>query len=158
MKINIVKKNLLWIIIVILMSGSITVMATPLYDQGNILYKKGRYAQDAQAMDLYSNAAKDGDKEAIFAIATMHYYGEGTKQNYLETKKWLVPNAKNGHAESQALLGLMYHKGQGGNIDLEKATEWLEQSALQCNDTAQFWLSTLLWQQQKEQKNNNVRD
>lgn len=87
----------------------------------------------------------------------MYYYGEGVSQDYLEAKKRLTLNAMRGHAESQALLGLMYQKGQGTKIDLKKAIEWLEQSALQCNDTAQNWLSALLWKQRKEKKDNKVR-
>ena len=112
------------IITILLILQSTIVMASPLYDQGNVLYEKAQYSE---AMALYIKAAKDGDKEAIFAIATMHYYGEGVKKDYIKTKKWLLPNAENKHSESQALLGLMHQKGQGGKIDLEKAKEWLEQ-------------------------------
>ena len=147
-------KHIIKIIAIFIVLKSTIIMASPLYDQGNKLYKKGQYSD---AMALYTKAAKDDDQEAIFAIATMHYYGEGVKKDYTKTKKWLVPNAENGHSESQALLGLMHQKGQGGEVELGKAIEWLEQSAFQCNDTAQNWLSSLLWKHQKEDKDNNVR-
>ncbi|MDE6850611.1 MAG: sel1 repeat family protein, partial [Clostridia bacterium] len=54
----------------------------------------------------------------------------------------LLKSAESGNAEAQYELALRYHKGNGVEIDFEKALYWYEQSANRGYVNAQAWLGS----------------
>ncbi|MDR3228199.1 MAG: hypothetical protein LBT53_02120 [Puniceicoccales bacterium] len=50
-----------------------------------------------QAFALFSNAAKQGSRPAMFHLALMHKYGRGTPQNNTAAEKWLTTAATAGY-------------------------------------------------------------
>ena len=128
-------------------------------------YKELADEGDASAQLLYSVALRDGlgtkeNKRAAFKYAKMaadqgfersyfcvwRGYAEGWagttntgkalkwQRKFLE---WVIPEAEQGNARAQALLGYCYATGQGMEKDLEKATKWCLAAAKQGYGPAQ---------------------
>jgi TPR repeat protein len=51
--------------------------------------------------------------------------------NYKKASKWYKKAAKQGHAEAQYNLGIMYYNGRGVDVNYKKAIEWYEKAAEQ---------------------------
>ena len=54
----------------------------------------------------------------------------------------LIFQAEKGDSNAQALLGRKYLEGEGVDIDINKAFEWLQKSVAQNNPEAQLYLAS----------------
>jgi len=61
----------------------------------------------------------------------MHIKGEGVPQSYVEAVKWFRLAAEQGHATSQAELGIGYTKGEGVPQNYVIAHMWFNLAASQ---------------------------
>jgi len=74
-----------------------------------------------------------GNKEATQEVA----------QDYAESVKWYTKAAEQGHARSQAWLGVMYSLGFGVNRDYKTAAKWYRKAADQGNVLGQLRIARL---------------
>ncbi len=78
-----------------------------------------------------------GDSEAQYALGNQFYTDTGTKFNLHKAKHWYRIAAKNGHADSQAKLGIIYIKQK----NYSEAITWLRRAALQDHPQALFQMA-----------------
>ena len=76
------------------------------------------------AINLWSDEAISGDREAQYILGTLYLDGKGVSQSYSETLKWFQASAEQGYALSQNALANMYFFGRGVPADQKKATDW----------------------------------
>lgn len=100
-------------------------------------------SQSSFATDL--SLAKQGNAEAQFLIGARYFFGEvdGIQQDYDQAKKWLEQAAKQGYANSQYALAVMYAQGLGVKQDYDQARTLLEQAAAQGHTYAQEALNDM---------------
>lgn len=103
--------------------------------------------QDAVAQQCVSNLAglqqqaQAGSAQAQTDLGWCHEYGVGTAKNARQAAEWYEKAAAQGHAGSQAQLGLMYDTGMGGLAKNEQRAAQLYQQAASAGDpTGQFYL------------------
>ena len=68
-------------------------------------------------LERWLQQASEGDVDAQFAYAFVHYRGIGVAQNYELARQWFAPAAAQGHVESAFFLGAMLANGWGGIKD-----------------------------------------
>ncbi len=112
-----------------------------LIKQGLNSYDEGNYAD---ALKSWKSASKVGSREADFLLGFLY---DGVLQNDTEAFSFFTKAASSGHIQAQINVGLKYEKGEGTNIDKEKALYWYSQAAFNQNDVAQFRLASLLQQE-----------
>ena len=56
--------------------------------------------------------ADQGNTNAQTELALMYYLGKGVTIDFKEAVKWARRAAEQGDAQGQAILGVMYHKGE----------------------------------------------
>ena len=69
--------------------------------------------------------AKGGDRQAAEILARI-YSTQGELLNYSEAYQWAKVASEQGSASSQAMLGLMYLRGDGIEKNPEKAQQYLQ--------------------------------
>ncbi|MCQ2771401.1 MAG: hypothetical protein MJ236_06370, partial [Clostridia bacterium] len=113
--------------------------------QRAVMYREGKDCDiDVQkAMYLFEKAAKQGHKEAQFALGQMYATGEGCNIDMQQAFYWIEQAAKKGHSLAQAVLGTMYVTGSGCNEDKKQALYWTERAAKQGDGSAQFNLGLM---------------
>ncbi len=84
-----------------------------------------------RALQLYLQAAEQGNPEAQFIVGGMYYRGQGTDPNPVEAFTWLLRAERNGRfsAESLALIGTMYLQGVGVPQNYTEAEKYLRRAA-----------------------------
>jgi uncharacterized protein len=78
----------------------------------------------AEAVKWYRLAADQGNAEAQFKLAELHYGGLGVPKDYDEGDKWLRLSADHGWAEAQVALGNFYEHGAIGPKNFVQAHMW----------------------------------
>ena len=68
------------------------------------------------------------------------YYAHNEK-DYATARKHYEPLAKQGHANAQLMLGILYYYGKGVLKDYKQSAKWFRLSAEQNHRGAQSWLS-----------------
>ena len=96
-------------------------------EQGKVCFKEDM----EKAVELFQNAAEQGDAEGQFQLANSYRFGLGVKKNVPKMLYWLRLSAMQGYAEAQYALGICYQDGIGVKADIEKAMDWYERSAAQ---------------------------
>lgn len=114
--------------------------AASTYRKGEDAYRRQDYTE---AFRLYSEAAEQGNIDAIYQIAGMYYMGRGVAQNYGEAARWYRKGCDKGDSNSMFRLGIMYEEGQGVPQDYDEAARWYEKSAAKGNPTARHRLNDL---------------
>ena len=66
-------------------------------------------------------------------------------RNYALALKEITPLAKNGHADAQHLLGLMYYMGRGVTRDYKQALQWHRKAAQQGKSDAQYVVGAMYY-------------
>lgn len=84
-------------------------------------------------------ASPSSDAQKNFDAGIAAYQANNLKLAFQEFQT----AAKNGHADSQFNLGLMYEQGIGTDKDESQAVTWYRESAVQGNSAAQFNLAVL---------------
>ncbi len=77
------------------------------------------------------------DKECQRMAAELLMDGASGPEDPARALDYLLKSAKQEHPASQALLGNMYHNGNGVTKDTAEALKWWERSAENCNTWAQ---------------------
>ena len=70
--------------------------------------KAGRYDE---ALDLFKQAAADGDHKAMTEVGLRYYTGKGVRQDYCAAYEWFN-KAKEGDADALNNMGVMFRDGQ----------------------------------------------
>jgi TPR repeat protein/peptidoglycan hydrolase-like protein with peptidoglycan-binding domain len=96
-----------------------------------------------RAFDLFSRAAKQGDKKHQFALGWMYAKVEEVA-NIHEAIKWYRKAASRGHAYSQINLGNIYFSGKKIAKDYAKAIKWYRLAAENGLALAQFEMGAQL--------------
>ena len=109
-----------------------------LITEGLSFYDQGKYAD---ALERWKSASKFGSKEADFLLGFLY---DGILQNDNEALFFFKKAALSGHIQAQVNVGLKYEKGEGTNVNKDKAVYWYSQAALNQDDVAQFRLASLL--------------
>ncbi len=109
------------------------------------LYANGLGIQrdDKKAAEWYRLAAERGDREAMFALAMLHFSGRTGAVNREEGAKLLAAAAKLGNPAAAYDLGLLYIEGQLFPQDFARAAELFRSAAQVGNAEAQYALATL---------------
>ncbi len=81
--------------------------------------------------------------EADFQRGKDFDLGRGVPQDHAKAREWYEKAARQGHANAQNNLGVLYARGEGGPRDYVKAREWYEKAAAQGHAPAQFNLAGL---------------
>lgn len=66
---------------------------------------------------------------AQFNLALMHYFGQGTVQDYAKAFIWFKKAAKSGHVGAQNNVGYLYFNGQSVPQDYLRAYVWFSLAA-----------------------------
>ena len=114
--------------------------------EGLKFYDKGNYAD---ALQRWKSASKAGSKEADFLLGFLY---DGVLQNEKEALFFFTKAALSGHIQAQVNVGLKYEKGEGTNVNREKAIYWYSLAALNQDDNAQFRLASLLQEESGKAK------
>ncbi len=86
------------------------------------LFEQGEYEQ---AYRHWLPVAEQGDPVAQNYLAIQNYLGLGVPRNYKMAKEWFEKAAKNGLADAQYNLGVMYENGDYVDQDYVTAYMWL---------------------------------
>ncbi len=92
---------------------------------------KGIAKNQAKALELYIQAARQGDIESAYIVGGMYYKGQGTVQRHDEAFKWLYKAAVAGKStvESQRILGQFFLSGQNIPVNYQKAEQYYKMAA-----------------------------
>lgn len=93
----------------------------------------------AKALQLYLQAAHQGDSEAQYIAGGMYFKGLGTRKDLTMAFKLLHQAALSGKStpESQQIIGQAFLLGSGAPKDYGKAAEWYTRAAESGNREAQ---------------------
>ncbi len=109
-----------------------------LITEGLNFYDQGRYAD---ALQKWQSASKVGSREADFLLGFLY---DGVLQNDKEALFFFKKAALSGHIQAQVNVGLKYEKGEGTNVNKERAIYWYSRAAFNQDNIAQFRLASLL--------------
>ena len=105
-------------------------------------YDAGYYKQ---AVKLFFDAAKGGQRDAQVNLGKMLEHGRGVKKDETTAFKWYYEAAKRGDIDSQYAIGLMYEQGRGGMTkDIDEARKWYRVAAERGSTDAQRHLAGLM--------------
>ena len=83
-----------------------------------------------KAMEWYTRAAENGNKEAQNELGFMYTVGKGVERDVEKGAELFVQAAYNGLAVAQYNVGIMYYTGNGfKDSDLQKSYAWLNLAA-----------------------------
>ncbi|NML74955.1 peptidoglycan-binding protein [Rhizobium sp. S-51] len=88
-------------------------------------------------------AAKQGDRLALFEIASRYTEGRGVPGDFAEAAKWYQLSADKGFAPAQYRLANLYEKGTGVPRDIAKAKQLYQQAADAGNASAMHNLAVI---------------
>lgn len=97
----------------------------------------------AQALNLLSPLAEQGDPDAQYRLAIMAQNGLGLHKNPLLAFRHMQAAAQQGFALAQHGLGFMYLDGDCAVQDTAKALEWFKLAAAQGLEGSKIILETL---------------
>jgi len=100
-------------------------------------------AMTKRAAEWYRLAAERGDREAMFALAMLHFSGRTGAVDREQGAKLLAAAAKLGNAAAAYNLALLYIEGQLFPQDFARAAELFRTAAQLGNAEAQYALATL---------------
>ena len=98
-----------------------------------------------QGLEELATAARAGDVQAQFNLATRYDLGEGVARDPAEAARWFRLAAQQGDREAQSRLGAMLYHGDGVPRDPGEAFGWLQRAARQGAVPAQRALAVLYY-------------
>ncbi len=96
----------------------------------------------SKALKWFTLAAENGDANAQFMLASLYQKDKKPK----EARNLYYRSAQQGHVGAQYNLGLMHHRGWGGDINYEEARKWFTPAAENGDANAQFMLGYIYHQ------------
>jgi len=94
-----------------------------------------------KALYWYTLAYKNGNMAATNNLASMYYFGQGTKVNYKKAAVLYTIAAKSNDMLAQYNLSMMYFSGEHFKRNPEKSYYWLKKSAINGYKIAQMKLA-----------------
>lgn len=85
--------------------------------------------QYAQALDVCTRAAGQGDPAAQFGLSVMYAEGWGAKKNATTSLQWLQASARQGYPPAEYALASRYAAGSGVSRDRKESVRLLVQAA-----------------------------
>ena len=104
------------------------------FEDGAAALGRGAYAT---AHAEFLALAKQGNRDAPFALGQMHHLGTGFPQNDAVAFKWYREAAELGHPGAQSILGFMHAYGVGTRQDILEGYIWFSLAAAQGNPIAE---------------------
>src|SRR6516225_7033263 len=102
----------------------------PLDTQGNHSINEAiRLGRYDTALKLLEPAARAGNADAQYRLASFYRSGLGTKPDPALAFRWMKSSAEAGHTKAQYNLATMYLAARGTAFDAGKAQEWLRKAA-----------------------------
>lgn len=89
-----------------------------------------------QAIELYEAAAREGVREAMFALGRLWRDGLGVTADSETAAAWFLKAAEKGHLLARYEVGMALRDGRGVKADPDLAREWLESAGLRHPDAA----------------------
>ncbi len=83
----------------------------------------------ASALPVFQALANQGDTDAMWYLAKLHYHGWATEESNALAFKWWGKAANLGDKDSQWKMGTLYELGHGVKEDQKKAFAWYLKSA-----------------------------
>jgi uncharacterized protein len=104
------------------------------FEAGMDAYISGDYVR---AAEVWTALAEQGDAEAQYELAFLHYAGLGVPEDQAEAARLYRLAAEQGMAEAKLWLGFLYQVGLGVEEDPTEAARWYALAAAQGNEHAQ---------------------
>jgi TPR repeat protein len=102
-------------------------------DESYLLGLKAYYdnnsSNDAQAITLLSEAAKQNNADAAFLLGVAYSEGNITEKDLKKALIWYERAANLGDKDAMLSVGWLYYKGEDVTKDLEKAKNWFQKAA-----------------------------
>lgn len=96
-----------------------------------------------KTLQFYTNAVKNGNKDAFFLLGYMYLFGFGTVVDYKKAKELLTLAKNNGDANGMFYLAIMYEDGIGMKPNIQKAFQLYQQASQLGSENAQIRLYNL---------------
>ena len=100
--------KLFYLVLISIMSISTDVLSDN--DIGYKYYQKGNYKK---ALKIWTVEAEEGNKEAIYNIGLLYFFGNGVEKNLPVAFEYCQKSAFMGSPRAQNNLAFMYNKGLG---------------------------------------------
>jgi TPR repeat protein len=97
----------------------------------------------AQAVEILTPSAQEGDAEAALFLGNIYLYGTGLPPDYQLARRWLEVASREGRVDALYNLGAMYDKGIGVERDAQQALHWFVLAADQRDPQAQLNLALI---------------
>ena len=104
------------------------------FNVGWTAYQQGNYAQ---AADIWTRLAKQGDESAQINLGFMYDYGQGVSQSFQQAARWYRAAATQHSAVGQYNLALLISEGKVHPLEGRSADYWLKKSSAQGYENAQ---------------------
>jgi len=108
--------------------------------EANKEYSARRYGQ---ARDLFLQAARFGNGEAMYNLGIIHQFGPGAPQDLRQARRWYLKSARRQISAAMNAIGLMYEHGDGTPQDRVKAARWYRRALKSGNPQAAFNIRNL---------------
>ena len=89
-----------------------------------------------KAQHYFEQAAKQGDKRAMYYLGQIHQRGLGKQRDLAKAASWYKQSAELGFNKSQNEYGMLLAQGQGVKLDYVKAYAWLSLAEKNGNNKA----------------------
>lgn len=89
-----------------------------------------------KAASLLEEAARAGNAEAQYQLASLYRSGRGVPQDAAHAFEWMLAAAKAGHPKAQFNVGKMLLAGHGTPVDRKQGEHWLQRAAAAGSDNA----------------------
>lgn len=117
----------------------------------NYLRGRGVKRDMQKAVELYQQAAEQGNLKAQLDLAQMYSKGVGVPVDFRKSAKWYQKAYAQGSLEAQTSIGVLYMNGFGLPMDYAKAQELLDDSCQKQDKTACSFLQILQKQIARQQ-------
>ncbi len=98
-------------------------------------FNAGSYAT---AVSLWEPHARQGNREAQYAMGVAFYEGKGVSRDLKQALAWFRKAADSGHPTAIFNLGVAYWEGRGVKKNFSQAVDWWERAAELGDTTSQY--------------------
>ena len=94
------------------------------YQIGRIYTLETENQDMGKAIEWFENSAENGNKFAMFSLANIYYYGNGTDVDYFKAFNYYKESADKGCTHSYYRLGYMFRNGMGCVKNTKESDAW----------------------------------